>query len=189
MELMEKYGWLKDQVKREGFAELMTWLETNTEYLKSPASYKYYGSHEGGLLEHSVSVAATMLRIKKVLAPEVSDEECVIVSLLSGCGRAGNTQMALYTENEPTTKQKQFGYKANPPYGVNDSITYMNPEMRSIYLIQSCPVRFQLSEEEISAIFMCEDPWQGQQSAYRKNKLMTLLQMANYYSILYLEEE
>jgi hypothetical protein len=37
---------------------------------------------EGGLLEHSIEVAETLLQLRAALAPEISEESCVIAGLL-----------------------------------------------------------------------------------------------------------
>ena len=61
--------------------ELVDMLHTETTWLTSPASTKYHLNNEGGLLQHSVGVAETLLRIKATLAPKISDESCVIAGL------------------------------------------------------------------------------------------------------------
>ena len=70
----------------EEFLKFMEFVETETEYLTAPASTKFHLCKEGGLLEHSVNVAENLLKIKNTLAPEISDESCVIVGLLHDLG-------------------------------------------------------------------------------------------------------
>ncbi|MCG2735574.1 MAG: hypothetical protein L6282_04190, partial [Candidatus Methanoperedenaceae archaeon] len=53
-------------------------LHTETTWLTSPASTKYHLNKEGGLLEHSIGVAETLLQLRAALAPEISEESCVI---------------------------------------------------------------------------------------------------------------
>lgn len=45
---------LKD-TNREGMDKLIEFLE-KTDFFKAPASTKYHGNYEGGLLEHSMKV-------------------------------------------------------------------------------------------------------------------------------------
>ena len=75
MNLMERYESLKYKVvnRREEFLALMNFVEKETAYLTAPASTKYHLCREGGLLEHSVNVAETLLKLKATLAPEISD--------------------------------------------------------------------------------------------------------------------
>ena len=42
-------------VTRDGADALLSWLE-NSDYFTAPASTRFHGSHEGGLLEHSLNV-------------------------------------------------------------------------------------------------------------------------------------
>ena len=58
-ELTARYEALKEKVSERWaeFAELMKFVETETEYLTAPASTKFHLCKEGGLLEHSVNVA------------------------------------------------------------------------------------------------------------------------------------
>ena len=58
MELMEHCNTLKAKVinRKEHFAELMKFIENETEYLTTPASTRYHLCRERGLLEHSTNV-------------------------------------------------------------------------------------------------------------------------------------
>ncbi len=49
-------------------------LHTETTWLTSPASTKYHLNKEGGLLEHSIGVAETLLQLRAALAPDISEE-------------------------------------------------------------------------------------------------------------------
>ena len=90
MTVAERYENLKLKVvsRREEFLKFMEFVETETEYLTAPASTKFHLCREGGLLEHSVNVAETLLKIKNTLAAEILDESCVIVGLLHDLGKA-----------------------------------------------------------------------------------------------------
>lgn len=83
MTVFERYENLKLKVvsRREEFLKFMDFVETETEYLTAPASTKFHLCREGGLLEHSVNVAETLLKIKNTLAPEISDESFCINSM------------------------------------------------------------------------------------------------------------
>ena len=45
----------KDKVSRDGANELLEWLE-DSDFFVAPASTKYHGSYEGGLVEHWLNV-------------------------------------------------------------------------------------------------------------------------------------
>lgn len=89
--VLERYKDLKFLVieRIEQFNSVINFMEKETTWLRAPASTKYHLCKEGGLLEHSVNVAETMLKIKSAIAPEISDESCVIVALLHDLGKVG----------------------------------------------------------------------------------------------------
>lgn len=68
--------------------ELLNYFEKTdsrlyNNFIKAPASTKYHGSYEGGLLEHSVNVMNNLLQWReKHLSCELTEEDCVIIGLL-----------------------------------------------------------------------------------------------------------
>ena len=116
--VLERYKYLKSvvQERKDQFDRLISFIEKETTWLTAPASTRFHLCKEGGLLEHSVNVAETMLKIKAVIAPEITDESCVIVALLHDLGKVGMPGNAQYIINEPSEKQKMYGYKPNYPY-------------------------------------------------------------------------
>jgi len=53
-------------IKREGAAELLAWLENETEFFDAPAGAKHHGAHTGGLVEHSLNVHHRLAKIASV---------------------------------------------------------------------------------------------------------------------------
>ena len=53
---------LLKKTNREGIDKLIAWLE-KTDFYKAPASTRFHGCHEGGLLEHSLNVY-NLLKLK-----------------------------------------------------------------------------------------------------------------------------
>ncbi len=76
--LQARYNNLKTLVleRKEHFNRLMHYLETETAWLTAPASTRFHLCREEGLLEHSVNVAETMLKLKDTLAPDFRDFLC-----------------------------------------------------------------------------------------------------------------
>jgi len=166
-----------DPDRKQGFIDLMNYLENDTEWLTSPASTRYHCSYESGLLDHSVSVAKTILRLKKILAPEIKNSTALLVGLLHDVGKEGQ-----YIMKPPTVKQQQAGFPGSIVY--NEDITWMEHASRSLHIISKF---INLTEEEWSAIEYHDQPYYGQSCAFRSNKLMTLLQNSDYWSACYLE--
>ena len=189
MTIFERYEKLKSKVekRREEFLKFMDFVETKTEYLTAPASTKFHLCKEGGLLEHSVNVAENLLKIKNSLAPEISDESCVIVGLLHDLGKVGMPNNPQYIKNEPTPKQKQWGYPANPPYKFNNDLVYLSVPVRSLYLIGE---KTSLTEEEVQAIIYHDGQYvdDNKSVAGHEEKLTLLLQYADSWSSFVLEK-
>lgn len=189
-ELAARYEALKEKVSDRWaeFAELMRFVETETEYLTAPASTKFHLCKEGGLLEHSVNVAETMLKLKNTLAPDISDESCVVVALLHDLGKAGMPGQPQYLKNEPSPKQKAYGYPASKPYRFNNDLLYLSVPVRSLYLVAS---RFPLTEEEAQAIVYHDGQYveDNRSVAAHEERLTLLLQYADNWSGFVVEKE
>ena len=190
MTVLERYKKLQEKVtsRKSEFQNLLTFIEQETSWLTSPASTKYHLNREGGLLEHSVNVAETMLKIKNAIAPSVSDESCVIVALLHDLGKVGMPGNPQYLVNEPSEKQKRYGYKPNYPYRFNTELVYLSVPVRSIYLaLQYLP----LTEEEVQAIIYHDGQYveDNRSSATNEEPLTLLLQYADTWSGFVIEED
>jgi len=189
-ELKKRYEALKAKVIRraDDFAALMEFLENKTAWLTAPASTRFHLCREHGLLEHSVNVAETLLRIKNTLYPSIEDESCVIVALLHDLGKAGTPEGAQYLKNEPTERQKQYGYGATYPYSFNKNLTYLSVPIRSLYL--ALPY-ISLSEEEAQAIVYHDGQYVEDNRSVAKNEhpLTLLLQYADNWSGFVIEEQ
>jgi Predicted HD-superfamily hydrolase len=72
----------EENIKRDGVNDLIAWL-TESDFFTAPASTKYHGSFEGGLLEHSLNVYECLKRsIQFHELNETYDNETIaIVSL------------------------------------------------------------------------------------------------------------
>jgi len=167
---------------------LMSFLEDNTSWLTTPASTRFHLCRKNGLLEHSINVAETMLKLKGMLAPEISDESCVIAALLHDLGKAGMPGNPQYIPNEPSPKQRAVGYPASKPYNFNNDLVYMSVPVRSLYLAGA---RFPFTEEEAQAIIYHDGQYVEGNScvATHEEKLTLLLQYADNWSGFVVEKE
>ena len=189
-DLQKRYNALKALVvrRKEEFDRLMQYLETKTEYLTAPASTRFHMSRECGLVEHTVNVGETLLRIKAQLAPQISDESCVLVALLHDLGKAGMPGEPLYLKNQPTERQRQYGYGPTWPYSFNDKLLYMSVPLRSLYL--SLPY-IDLTEEETQAIMYHDGQYieDNRSVATKECPLTLLLHYADNWSAFVLEKD
>ena len=190
MTVKERYEALKSKVvnRKSEFSALINFMENETDYLNSPASTRYHLCRREGLLEHSVNVAETMLKFKNAIAPEIDDESCVIVALIHDLGKAGMPGNPQYLENEPTPKQKQYGFPATIPYRMNESLTYLSVPVRSLYL--ALPY-IKLSESEVQAVMYHDGQYvdDNKSVATKETPLLLLLQYADTWSTFVIEKD
>lgn len=128
----------REQITRPGAADLLAWLETQTDFFTAPASTKYHGAYEGGLVDHSLNVYAALTN-KAGFDPETR----AVCALLHDVCKAD-----LY---EASTRRQQNAagqWETVPCFKVNDRFPFGHGE-KSVLMIS----RFMwLTEEEALAI-------------------------------------
>lgn len=174
--------------RKAQFERLIAFMENETTWLTSPASTKYHLCVEGGLLEHSVNVAESTLKIRGALAPEISEESCVIVSLIHDLGKVGMPGNPQYLINEPSEKQLKYGYKPDAPYRFNKDLTYLSVPIRSLFLASKY---IDLTEQEVQAVVYHDGQYVEDNRSVAKNEepLTLLLQYADSWSGFVVEKE
>ena len=160
-----------------------TMIEKNTSWLTSPASTRFHLNKEGGLLEHSVGVAETLLKFKTALAPEISEESCVIVGLLHDVGKVGMPGKPRYIKNTDAWQIKN----RNITYNINPKEVAMNLATRSLYLIAKY---IPLSDAEAQAILYHDGLYVegNKEIAHKEEPLTLLIQWADNWTALIYEE-
>lgn len=164
-------------ITRPGAAELLEYLRT-TDFFMAPASTRFHGSHESGLVQHSVNVWNELCRLMRVYKSLVtaSAESIAIVSLLHDLCKIGcyKTEMRNVKENGVWVQKPYYTFKEDFPYGGHGA--------KSVFLIE----RFMtLSEEEAVAInchMGCSEPGANIasiSSAYERYPLAWLLHVAD----------
>lgn len=190
MTVTERYEALKARIekRKEEFSALINFMENETDYLNAPASTRFHLCRKQGLLEHSVNVAETMLAIRGAIAPDIDEESCIITALIHDLGKAGMPGNPQYLENEPTAKQKQYGFPASVPYRINDSLVYLSVPLRSLYL--AIP-HIKLSESEVQAVMYHDGQYvdDNKSVATKETPLLLLLQYADTWSTFVTEKD
>lgn len=171
MTFQERYEKLQAKVvnRKESLSAFISMLETKTSWLTSPASTRFHLNKAGGLLEHSVGVAETLLKFRTALAPEISEESCVIVGLLHDVGKVGMPGKPRYIKN---TDEWQIRNR-NITYNINPDEVAMNLAVRSLYLIAKY---IPLSDSEAQAILYHDGLYvEGNKEIAHKEEPLTLL--------------
>ena len=188
-ELRDRYNAIKAKVKTRAdeFADLIDYIENETEWLTAPASTRFHLCRENGLLEHSLNVAEILIQLKNTLYPVIEDESCVLVALLHDLGKVGMPGSPLYLKNKPTENQRRAGYGPTYPYSYNNGLTYLSVPIRSLYL--ALPY-ITLTEEEAQAIAYHDGQYVDDNRSVAKNEqpLTLLLQYADNWCGFVVEE-
>ena len=130
----------KDNVKRDGAGELLSWLE-KTDFFTAPASTRFHLCEEGGLCEHSINVYECL---NDRYGSDHSAESIAIVALLHDLCKAQFYKMTMRNQKNEQTGQ----WEKVPYYQVEDKFPFGHGE-KSVFLIE----RFmRLKVEEAIAI-------------------------------------
>ena len=125
----EFLGLLKS-VNREGMDKLIEFIE-KSDFFKAPASTRFHGAYEGGLLEHSMKVYEILVdKVKKsMIEMNVSDETLIIVALLHDICKVN-----FYKVDYRNAKNAFGEWEKVPYYTVEDTIPYGHGE-KSVMMI------------------------------------------------------
>lgn len=115
-------------IKRPGADKLLDWLST-TDFFTAPASTRFHGACEAGLVMHSVNVYNVLMQ--RHFTEEDSNETFAIVALLHDLCKAN-----FYKSGFRNVKNDETGqWEKVPSYSVQDAFPYGHGE-KSVYLIE-----------------------------------------------------
>lgn len=169
--------------RRDAVARFEQFLRTRTSWSTSPASTRFHLCREGGLVEHSLNVATTILRLRPVLAPDLSEESCVIVALYHDVGKVGAPGQPYYLPNPSEWHVRNRGVR----YIINPDLVHMDIATRSLFLIAP---HVPLTDEEAQAVRYHDGQYieENHSVAHRETRLTRLLQYADNWSGCVLED-
>lgn len=140
----------KTNIKREGADKLLDYLTSSkSDFFTAPASTRFHGSYEGGLLEHSLNVYDCLKdymerpRVKELYKLTADDETIALISLLHDICKVN-----FYKVDYRNAKNDQGVWEKVPYYAVEDTLPYGHGE-KSVYIITGF---MRLSREEAFAI-------------------------------------
>ena len=136
-------------IKREGADKLLAFLTSDScDFFRAPASTRYHGAYEGGLLEHSLNVYDNLVdylarnRVKDVFGIEYNAESIAIAALLHDLCKVN-----FYVESTRNVKENGV-WKTVPYYTIDDRLPYGHGE-KSVYIISGY---MRLTRDEAFAI-------------------------------------
>lgn len=139
----------KENIKREGSDKFLEYLESpSSDFFSAPASTRFHGAYEGGLVEHSLNVYHCLRdylareRVSDLYGLEFSDETIAVVSLLHDV-----CKINCYKNGTRNVKENGV-WKQVPTFEYNDALPYGHGE-KSVYIISGF---MRLTREEAFAI-------------------------------------
>lgn len=135
-------------ITREGADKLLDYIENKTDFFDAPASTRFHGAYEGGLLEHSLNVYECLCdfvnrpRFKEKYGFHFSDESLAIVALLHDLCKTN------FYKTEMRNVKKNGVWESVPYYTIEDNLPYGHGE-KSVYIISGF---MKLTRDEAFAI-------------------------------------
>ncbi len=179
-----------ENIQREGADKLLEYLmSTQSDFFIAPASTRFHGSYEGGLLEHSINVYYCLKdylerqRVKEIYNLNYTDESIAIVSLLHDLCKVN-----CYVKGTRNVKDKSGVWQQVPTFEYSDDMPYGHGE-KSVYIISGF---MKLTREEAFAIryhmgFSGTEPQSNVGSAFEKYPLAFALSTADMEATYFLE--
>lgn len=139
-----------EHIERDGIENLMEWLEHETDFFTAPASTRYHGSYEGGLVEHSLNVYDRLVwEMENTVGAGwqelYSPEAVAIVALFHDLCKIDR-----YVITEKWRKDENGDWEAYEAYEYNKEKAEMGHGAQSVFYLQKF---IQLTEFEAQAIF------------------------------------
>ena len=131
---------VETNIKRDGIEELMEWLE-GTDFYIAPASTRYHGAFEGGLLLHSLAVHRRMLQFSDYYCEQArksgwdnfwSGETIALVALFHDICKIGTYKTEMRWRKDENNKWEQY-----PTYKKEEDFNFGGHGSKSVYLIQN----------------------------------------------------
>lgn len=139
-----------DTISRDGIDNLMEWVEHETDFFTAPASTRYHGSYEGGLLEHSLNVYDRLVwEMEHTVGAGWEDiyspETVAIVALFHDLCKIDR-----YILTEKWRKDADGQWEPYDAYDYNREKSEMGHGSQSVFYLQKF---IQLTEVEAQAIY------------------------------------
>ena len=129
--MKEKFLELLRSTNREGTDKLIKFMEESTDFFTAPASTRFHGDHEGGLLEHSLKVYEILNEKLKHTPIEMNipDDTIKIAALLHDICKVN-----FYKVSYRNAKNELGVWEKVPYYTIEDTIPYGHGE-KSVMMI------------------------------------------------------
>ena len=166
---------VEENVHREGVAELMAWIG-GSDFFTAPASTRFHGAFEGGLVMHSLNVYSQLKKLCELYKCEATNESIAIVALFHDLCKIG-----VYKVEQRWRKNDQNQWEQYPVYAFDEDFAYGGHGSKSVFLVQSF---MRLTPEEAAAINCHMGQWDSTTYSnptpvFERNRLAWLLHVAD----------
>lgn len=134
-------------IKRDGISELVEWLET-TDFFTAPASTRFHGNYDGGLLDHTMLVLHFALHNFNYIVKEKPDLEYLRESVVISALFHDLCKVNYYVKEQKWRKDQNNKWEEYFGYGVKDNFPFGHGE-KSVYIISKF---IKLTDAEAMAI-------------------------------------
>ena len=185
LEIYNKY------IKREGADKLLAFLDSDaSDFFTAPASTRYHGNFEGGLLRHSLNVYECLHdilnrpRMKDLYGISYSEESIAIAALLHDVCKVN-----FYKTSFRNVKNEFGKWESVPYYTIEDNLPYGHGE-KSVYIVSGY---MKLTRDEAFAIryhmgFSGDSDKRDVGNAFAKFPLAIALNFADTEAAYFIEE-
>lgn len=194
----EKVGFFENALRstdRDGIEKVIEMLRS-VDFYYAPSSTKFHSNYQGGLLDHSLLVLSTamklrnsMIELKPDLAPQLEENSVIISALLHDLCKA-----CFYVPTEKWKKNKNDQWESYTGYEVKDVFPIGHGE-KSVILLQCYGLHLTLEEMLAIRYHMglwtssidCGDSGRSYFRAVDMCPLVTIIQNADFMSSYMLE--
>ena len=150
-------------IKREGSKEFLDYLcSSKSDFFIAPASTRFHGNYEGGLVDHSIHVFECLKdycsrnRVKERYGMDFSDESIAIVSLLHDVCKINVYKKSVRNKkvNGKWIEVPFYEYEDEMPYGHGEKSVYMITPFMKLTRQEAFAIRYHMG-------FSNEDPKQN----------------------------
>lgn len=162
-------------IDRDGIEDLLEWLET-TDFFTCPASTRYHGAFEGGLVLHSLNVFTQLKGLCQHFKCDATPCNVAIVSLFHDLCKIGTYKVEQKWRKDVNNKWESYN-----AYVRKEDFKFGGHGSKSVYLVQHF---MKLDPEEAAAINCHMGQWEATQygnpsEVYEENRLAWLLHVAD----------
>lgn len=165
----------KGRINRSGLSSLLAWLET-TDFYTAPASTRFHGACNGGLLMHSLNVYSQLVKLCKWYDCKASEESIAIVSLFHDLCKVNMYKVEMRWRKDANNQWEQYA-----TWKHDEDFVYGGHGSKSVFLVQSF---MKLEPDEAAAINCHMGAWDNgaysnPSPVFERNLLAWLLHVAD----------